>query len=280
LVRIGGRSAGIGVAAGLQPRRADQAPSGDLPKYTVFADLTLGGRGVRYSADVSFHRVLPRDEALFDRTFAGWSQALRVGRLSLTSDVQADRDPESEEWRLSRLQVTGSVPLSRSVQVRGRYDRSRPYLLFRTTALLPFARERISGGIGYYGGQAAVTADVGAGRFEDGDWSMTYSASLSLRRTGVLGLGLHGSGSYWTQTAGHVVRATAGLSQTVGRGEIRASYELSRSELYGPTVTAHAGVLGITAPLGARVYASLQARVQRGENLRSNGLYASLWTSF
>ncbi|KPK07506.1 MAG: hypothetical protein AMS20_02645 [Gemmatimonas sp. SG8_28] len=280
LLRIGGRTIGIGVTAGLQPRRADQAPSGDLPKYTVFADLALTGRGARYSTDLSYHRVLPRDEALFDRTFVGWSQSLRIGRLNLTSDVQADRDPEADEWRLSRLQGTGSLTLTRGVQLRGRYDRSRPYFLFRTTSLLPFARERISGGIGYYGARTAVNADVGMGRFEDGEWNMTYAASISVRQTAVFGLGLHASGSYWTQTAGNVVRATAGLTKAIGRGEIRGSYELSRSELYGPTVTSHAGVLGITAPLGARVYASFQARVQRGEHLRSNGLYASLWTSF
>jgi hypothetical protein len=280
LLRLGGRSVGIGIAAGLQPRRADQAPSGELPKYTVFADATLSGRGVRYSTDVSYHRVLPRDEALFDRRFVGWSQSLRIGRLSLTSDVQVDRDPEAEEWRLSRLQGTGSLRLTRSIQLRGRYDRSRPYFVFRTTSLLPFARERISGGIGYYGAQIAASADVGMGRFEDGEWNRTYAASFSARRTGLFGLGLHANGSYWTQTDGRVIRATAGLTKAIGRGELRGSYELSRSELYGPTVTSHAGVLGITAPLGARVFASIRARIQGGENLRSKGLYASIWTSF
>ncbi len=280
LLRLGGRTVGIGVAAGFQPRRADQAPNGDLPKYTVFADLTLTGQGVRYGTDLSVHRVLPRDEALFDRTFAGWSQSLRIAGVGLSSDVEVDRDPEAEEWRLSRLQVTGSVPLTRGLQLRGRYDRSRPYFLFRTTALLPFTRDRISGGFGYYGGGATVAADVGASRFEQGDWSMTYAASFSVRRTGILGLGVHGSGSYWTQSAGNVVRATLGLSRAFGRGEVRGSYELSRSELYGPVVTAHTAVLGLTAPLGGRVFASLQARVQRGANLRSNGLYASVWTSF
>jgi hypothetical protein len=280
LLRLGGRSVGIGIAAGLQPRRADQAPSADLPKYTIFADLALTGRGVHYSTDLSYHRVRPRDQALFDRTFVGWSQSLRIGRLSLTSDAQADRDPEAQEWRLSRLQGTGSLRLTRGVQLRGRYDRSRPYFIFRTTSLLPFARERISGGIGYYGARAAASADVGMGRFDDGEWNMTYAASFSVRRTGAFGLGLHASGSYWTQTAGGVIRATAGLTKAIGRGEIRGSYELSRSELYGPTITSHAGLLGVTLPLGARAYASLQTRIQRGENLRSNGLYASIWTSF
>lgn len=280
LLRLGSRTLGIGIVAGLTPRRADQAPSSELPKYTVFADLTLAGRGVRYATDLSVHRVLPRDEALFDRTFAGWSQSLRVGRFSLTSDVQVDRDPEAEEWRLSRLQLTGAVPLTRGLRLRGRYDKTRPYFLFRSSSLLPFTRDRISGGIGYYGGHAALTADVGAGRFEDGEWSMTYSASVNLRRTSLLGLGLHGSGSYWTRGEGTVVRATLGMSKEIGRGEIRGGYELSRSELYGPTVTSHAGVLGVTTPLGARVYASLQARFQRGANLLSNSLYASIWTSF
>ena len=279
LLRVGGRGFGVGVVAGFQPDRANEGPSTDLPKYTAFADYALGRGTVRYTGDLSFHQVKPKGEFL-DHTFAGWSQALRVGGFRLTSDLQVDRDPELSEWKLSRARVTGAVPLARGFTLNGRYSHDRPYFLFRTTDLLPFARDQVGGGFDWFGGNASFRADVTANRFDQGGWSMSYGGSFGFQRTGILGLGLNAGGTYWTLDTGAALQAFGDLTRRFGRVDVRGSYQFYRTAWDPTTVVTHTGALSLTVPLGARVYTMLQARTQQGANLVSNSIQFSLWTSF
>jgi outer membrane usher protein FimD/PapC len=98
--------------------------------------------------------------------------------------------------------------------------------------------------------------------------------------TGILGLGLSGAGTYWTLADGSTVQALGGLNRAIGRGDVRVSYQFYRTESVAATLLTHTAGLALTVPLGWRTFASIQARIQRGENLVANTLYASLWTSF
>lgn len=279
LLRVGGRGFGVGVVAGFQPERASEGPGTDLPKYTAFADYSVGRGAVRYTGDLSFHQVKPKG-AYLDHTFAGWSQALRVGGFRLASDLQVDRDPELSEWKVTRARVTGAVPLARGLTLNGRYAHDRPYFLFRTTDLLPFARDQVGGGFDYFGGNASFRADVTANRFDEGGWSMSYGGSVGVQRTGILGLGLNAGGSYWILDESTALQAFGDLTRRFGRVDVRGSYQLYRTEWDPTTVVTHTGALSLVVPLGARVYTMLQARTQQGANLASNSIQFSLWTSF
>ena len=279
LLRVGGRGLGVGVVAGFQPDRANEGPSTDLPKYTAFADYSLGRGAVRYSGDLSFHQVKPKGDLLV-HTFAGWSQALRVGGVRLTSDLQVDRDPELSEWKITRARVTGAVPLARGFTLNGRYAHDRPYYLFRTMDLLPFARDQVGGGFDYFGGNASFRVDVTANRFDGGDWSMAYGGSVGLQRTGILGLGLNAGGTYWALNNTTALQAFGDLTRRFGRVDVRGSYQFYRTAWDPRTVVTHTGALSFVVPLGARVYTMLQARTQQGANLVSNSIQFSLWTSF
>jgi len=279
LVRVGGRSFGVGALAGFQPDRANEAPSSGLPKYSVFVDFAAGRGSVRYATDISFHQVRPRDEWLV-HTFAGWSQYLRVGGVRLSTDVQVDRDVELNAWKLGRLQVSGIAPLTRGLSLYGRYARSRPYLLFRTTDLMPFKRDQGSSGLSYFGGGVSLSADVTATRFDGGEWGLGVGGSFALLRTGVLGLSWSGAGNYWTLGDGHALQVAADASRPIGRGEVRLSYQLYRTENPGAQFTSHAGGIRATVPLGRRAFASAELRRQQGANLVSTSLNVSLWTSF
>jgi hypothetical protein len=279
LLRVGGRGFGVGVVAGFQPDRANEGPSTDLPKYTAFADYAVGRRTVRYTGDLSFHQVRPKG-AYLDHTFAGWSQALRVGGFRLASDLQVDRDPELSEWKLTRARVTAAVPLARGFTLNGRYVHDRPYFLFRTTDLLPFARDQVGGGFDWFGGNASFRADVTANRFDEGGWSMSYGGSFGFQRTGILGLGLNAGGTYWTLEGSTALQAFGDLTRRFGRVDVRGSYQFYRTEWDPTVVVTHTGGLSLTVPLGARVYTMLQARTQQGANLVSNSIQFSLSTSF
>lgn len=279
LLRVGGRGFGVGVVAGFQPDRANEGPSTDLPKYTAFADYAVGRGAVRYSGDLSFHQVKPKGEYL-DHTFAGWSQALRVGGFRLTSDLQVDRDPELSEWKVTRARVTGAIPVARGFTLSGRYAHDRPYFLFRTSDFLPFARDQVGGGFDWFGGNASLRADVTANRFDDGGWSMSYGGSFGFQRTAVLGLGLNAGGTYWTLDTGAALQAFGDLTRRFGRVDVRGSYQFYRTEWDPTAVVTHTGALSLIVPLGARLYTMLQARSQQGSNLVSNSIQFSLWTSF
>jgi hypothetical protein len=245
LLRVGGRGFGVGVVAGFQPDRANEGPSTDLPKYTAFADYAVGRRTVRY-----------------------------------TGDLQVDRDPELSEWKLTRARVTAAVPLARGFTLNGRYVHDRPYFLFRTTDLLPFARDQVGGGFDWFGGNASFRADVTANRFDEGGWSMSYGGSFGFQRTGILGLGLNAGGTYWTLEGSTALQAFGDLTRRFGRVDVRGSYQFYRTEWDPTVVVTHTGGLSLTVPLGARVYTMLQARTQQGANLVSNSIQFSLWTSF
>jgi len=279
LMRVGGRSFGVGAVAGFQPDRANEAPSASLPKYTLFVDFAAGRGSVRYTTDVSFHQVRPRDEWLV-HTFAGWSQYLRVGGVRLSSDIQVDRDVELNSWKLGRLQVSGTAPLTRGLSLYGRYARSRPYLLFRTTDLMPFKRDQGSGGLSYFGGSVSLSADLTATRFDGGEWGLGVGGSFALLRSGVLGLSWSGAGNYWTLGDGHALQVVMDASRPIGRGEVRLSYQLYRTENPGARITSHSGGVRATVPLGRRTFASAELRRQQGANLVSTSLNVSLWTSF
>jgi hypothetical protein len=147
-------------------------------------------------------------------------------------------------------------------------------------SVMPFTRDQASGGLFYLSGSTTLGADVTATRFDGGDWGLGYGASFNVLRTGLLGLGLGGSGTYWSLNGGHALQVTGDLARPIGRGEVRLSYQLYRTESTGALLTSHTGGIRATIPLGGRAFATVQFRTQHGANLLSNSLYASLWTNF
>jgi hypothetical protein len=279
LVHLGSGGFGGGVAVGFQPERSDEAPTAELPKYTVFLDYRYRGKSIAYRTDVSFHEVRPRS-GFPSQMFAGWSQRLRVGRFQLSNDLQVDRDPATDTWRIAQLQVRSSIPLARGLDLNARYSRRQPSVLTPLGNLISSRREQVSGGLSFWARGASIRADVTANRFEGGDFTYTYSSSFSVARTPFMGVGLNGSGSYWKQDGASALFVTGGVSRTFGRVVSRASYQRYRSEFGSNTLLTHAVDLSLTVPFSRRVSAVIRGRTQRGENLTNNNLYVSLWTSF
>jgi hypothetical protein len=121
---------------------------------------------------------------------------------------------------------------------------------------------------------------MGAAWLEGGARSYTYSGAFSLLRTPIFGLDWSASASYWSQDTYSALYGTAGIGRAFGRAMTRASYQLYRASDADFRSVSHTGELALSIPLARRVYATLQGRVQRGDNLRTNGLFAGLWTSF
>jgi hypothetical protein len=279
LVHLGGRGLGAGFAAGFEPERGNQGISTTLPKVTGFVTYDAGNGPVRYATDVSVHSVRPTDDRP-DHTYAGWSQYLRVSRLRLGSDLQVDHDPETDAWVVTRLNATASVPLVGGLDLRGRVSMFQPYQFWRTADFISFRRDQGNVGLFFWRPGGSLSLDLGAARLEGGETSYTYSGAFSLPRTPVFGLDWSASATYWSLDSSSTLYGTAGIGRAFGRVMTRASYQLYRADAADFRSTSHTGDLALSFPLARHTYATLQGRVQRGDNLRTNGLYAGLWTSF
>jgi hypothetical protein len=279
LMHLGGRGLGMGFAAGFEPERGNQGVATALPKFAGFVTYDVGDGPVRYATDVSVHHVRPTDDRL-DHTYAGWSQYLRVRRLRLGSDVQVDRNLETDKWVVTRLNATASLPLVPGLEVRGRVSRFQPYRFWQLSDFIGIRRDQGTVGLHFWRPGGSVSVDMGAAWLEGGARSYTYSGAFSLLRTPIFGLDWNASASHWSRGTHSALYGTAGIGRAFGRAMTRASYQLYRATDADFRSVSHTGELALSIPLAHRVYASLQGRVQRGDNLQTNGLFAGLWTSF
>lgn len=279
LIHVGARGLGAGVAAGFEPTRGDQGVSTTLPKYAAFVTYNVGDGPVRYATDVSVHHVRPRN-GLPVHTYGGWSQYVRVQRLRLGTTLQVDRNPVTSSWEITRLNATASVPVVTGLELRGRLSVYQPYQRWQATDPFPFRRDQAGGGLYFWGPRGSVSADVTAARIEGGATSLTYSGAFSLLRTPVFGLDWSMSATYWDQDTFTALYGTVGIGREFGRVLTRASYQLYRAGDADFRSVSHTGDLSLSVPLARRVYATVQGRLQRGDDLWTNGLFVGLWTAF
>ncbi len=279
LLHYGERGLGFGVAAGFQPELANEQFSTELPKYTAFVDFNHVGESVSYYTNVSVHHKKPSND-LANRTFLGWSQRLTVGRTRLATDLQVDRNSGTDKWTVTRLYASGSVPITRRLSFHARYALDEPLLLLDTINLLSYRRQQGNAGISYWAPGGSLNLSVTANRVNGRDPTYTISSSFSLSETRVLGLGFNGAGSYWTFEGAKAVNLVGGIDRRFGSVQTRASYQLYRTERATTTLLTHNVDFGLMFPLARRLYSTIQARLQRGENQTANSIFVNVWMSF
>ncbi|MEN8374333.1 MAG: hypothetical protein ABFS34_02675 [Gemmatimonadota bacterium] len=279
LIRAGGRKAGFGVLLGLEPERSNQTVSADLPKATAFANFRSDGRRTRYAADVSVHRVDPRN-GLLTHTYAGLSQRLRVGRVRVDQELQIDEDPVAGGWEATRFQLNVRGDVDRRVELRAGVSRQRPYRLFDPVSAISHPRDQLNGGLRVRAGRAIVSGDVAVNRDRDRE-DLGYSYSTYLFVPGSGSLGVTAAASYRTGSEYEAVTLSPGLTGTFGRMRANLSYRFYRSE-YGPDrlFTTHTVQAGLDVPAGLGFRYRLRGSGQWGSGLTSGRLHAGLTKSF
>jgi hypothetical protein len=279
LVRVGREDGfGAGVAAGFQPDLLNEELNTERPKYSAFLNYRAAGRGVGYRADASVHHIRSNTD-LVESTYAGLSQRLRLGRWLLTQDLQVDRDASAGTWRISRLQVSTSVPLHRSAELYARYSLRRPSLSPLDT-LVAQQRQQAGGGLIFRAWSGSISGDVTLTRLEHGETSYSYSSFFSFPRTALWNLGFSASANYWTQTAANTLYLSGGLSRYFGRAQVRAFYHRYITESMGMSLVTQGGELALAVPLSRRLFSTLRAVISRSANLTSNSLDAQLGMTF
>jgi hypothetical protein len=131
-----------------------------------------------------------------------------------------------------------------------------------------------------WGPRGSLSADVTAARIAGGETSLTYAAAFSLLRTPVWGLDWSASATWWDFQSASALYGTAGVAREFGRVVGRASYQVYRASTAVVRSVSHTGDLTLSVPLARSAYATVQARLQRGDDLWTNGLFVGLWTAF
>jgi hypothetical protein len=277
MVRVGKPSFGIGAAAGFDPRYSNERISTDIPKMSGWLDFSRRGSSWRYGTDLSVHHMTPRN-GLSDRTWAGWSQDLRVGAVSLYQRLQVDRSAAEGTWTVSRLQAGFSASLTRAFTVRGHYSAQEPYSIWREgdDPFLP-RRDRASLGVSIAGGAGSFSVDVGGHRTYEEDWGPSASASFGLSPSLLGGWGLIGSGSYWARDDGTAFSVSPGLTRALGRARLRAMYHFYHTDLTRLSMQTHGLDLVLDAPLAGGLRSSIRFMGQIGTFTRSGRLRLTLW---
>jgi hypothetical protein len=276
LLRVGGRGAGIGVAAGFDPDHTDEAPSQDVPKITGFADLSRRFGALRYDSDVSFHVVRPKLDGVPDQTYAGWTQRVAIGRFDVSQRLRLDRDAASHTWSLAQLRVRGGILVGSSLRLRAGFGRTRPGVLRGEPANSSLQRDEITAGLSVFSGRSSLSADFGSSQWIDQERGLTVSANASTERAG---LRLYASGSRWWRSDLSSISLAGGVGFPVGWLGTRIGYQLYRTNGTA-TLTSHAGSIELSASPIPKLFVSLRGEQQWGSNFEGTKLRLSLGRSF
>ncbi len=280
LMRVGGRSLGVGAVAGYDPRYSNERISTELPKLTGWVDFGVARAGWGYATDLSIHHMAPRN-GLSDRTWLGWSQDVRLGPVALYQRLQLDRSRGDDSWAVSRAQVSLSASLGRNLTLRGNYSAQEPYSIWREgdDPFLP-RRDRATAGLTLAGALGSLYVNLGGHRGAGEDWEPAATGGFGISPRVLGGWGLNGSGSYWARGDGRAWVASPGITRDVGPARIRARYQFYRTSTARLTMSTHGADIGMEGPIAGRMRGSVRFLGQTGTFTRSGRIRLSLWVPF
>lgn len=279
LVHAGRDGLGMGAIVGYEPERGNGGFSQTYPKASAFLNLRRYGRGTGYRTDVSVHRVFAGD-SVPDHTYAGWSQDIRIGRVSVSHSLQVDRNPESDRWVVSRLLTRMTLRVGDGGALYAGYARRSPYLLGPSTSVFSHVRDHLSGGATLWLGGGSLGVDVSTSQQDGLPTYWAYNASAMVLRSPLWGLGWSVNATYWREEQRHGLLLSPTVSRRVGLGDVRLRYQYYRTDTMDRPETSHSVDLGTTFPLGPRTQATLRGQFRTGDYLSSTGLYAGLSYAF
>jgi len=275
LMRAGGRAFGVGAAAGLEPSRSDEGFSTDLPKATAFADLRLEGSTWRYASDVSFHRL--RGGSGYRRTFAGWSQSVRIGPLALTSDLRVDRPFGESPLTVGRLRMRGAVDVWGPLTLEAGFSRRRSGLAGDTLVTGAPVRDERSVGLSMRHASGGLSMEGTVMRWGDAPEGRSVAASLD-QRTGRAWL--RASGRLWARDDLRSLSLGPSAGGTIGPVDVQLSYRLYRTTRSREELSSHAVDLRLAFPLIDNLRTTVAGHQQWGTSLGGTRLQLGLWRAF
>jgi len=276
MIRLGGRSAGLGVAAGYEPDRVNGGFDRSSPKFSVFADYAYRGPSAGYSLNLSAHD--DRGPTVDGGRYVSVSQRLRLGRASVQHRMRLNAADAWNGWSVTQLDLDAMLPLVSSLYIRGHFARrSYDWDLSRTDTVRP-QNERKGGGLLVAAGRFSLSMDASLAEWNDGGKARNYAGSMSIARSPLAGLGIGASANLQQGDGMDSWYISPWLTRSFGRTSVTASWQRYDATGGGPNEY-QAASLSLTLPMPGGVFTSLRAQKQLGMS-SSNRVWASLWKSF
>ena len=276
LVRVGSeRGAGIGVVAGLQPNRYNEAPSQETRKISAFVNYSAGRGAKWYSTDASFHVIRPGNGPVADRTFLGWSQRATLGTVRVDQRLQVDRDEGTGTWSLTRLRVRSSVGLG-PARLEVGVGRSKPSYLRYVEGVTAPSRDQANLGLTMDRRGIRASIRVGVTESDGVDRGMTIGGSVR----GSLGrMGLSASASRWSRSTMTTISFSPGVDFRIGRSQTRLRYRYYRVDGLALT-TSHTAEIGTSLYIQGGLQLRVQAQQQWGLRYQGTQIITGLSKAF
>lgn len=279
-VRFGDeRGVTAGVAAGFEPERGNEEFSATRPKAAAFVGTRHGNQLVDLVTDFAVTQAMPKDRAQW-RAGADLAVRMRVGRFSISQDLEAMPPTPAGRWGISRFVLRMSVPAGPRgyVYATALSDRLTP---LDTTILAPFSRrERLTSGFGLSLANGTYL-DLNASVNDPSGPRQGYAAGASVSVPKAIGTGtlsLHTSWFDDGRSAG--VLASPSLEYRVGTARVRGGYQFYQVDQPTYSVNTHGADLRLWQPFGERFTGVLQVTERVGHNLHSTTVFTSIEVRF
>jgi hypothetical protein len=273
------RGVSAGAAAGFEPERGNEEVSFATPKASVFLGTRLGTDRVDLVTDLALTQTLPSDRAL-RRSGADLAMRLRVGRFSLTHDLELAPPAPSAGWDLSRFVLRGTMPVGGRGYVYASVTRDR-FTPLDTAALRPFARrDRATSGYSLTTRNGSFF-DVNASVNNPGLESSGYAAGATISVPRVVGgatVSMHAS--WFDDGFGTGLVASPAIEYRLGAARMRTGYQFVRIAQPLYTQRTHGLDLRIWTPLGTRVNGTFQVSDRIGQNMHSTSAFTGVEVRF
>lgn len=279
-VRVGlTRGVTAGVAAGFEPERGNEEVSFALPKVAGFIGTRFGNARMDLVTDFALTQTLPTDKAQ-RRSGADLAMRLRVGRFSLTHDLELAPPSPDGRWEISRFVLRGSVPVGPRgyAYASAVSDRFTP---LDTTVVLQFARrERVTSGY-----SVSLTngtfVDVNASVNEPTGDTRGFAAGATVSVPRLVGSGTFSFHTSWFDDGqGTGILATPAVEYRVGTMRLRGGYQFYQVSQPAYSMQTHGVDLRLWKPFGPRSNAVIQLTDRFGHNMHSTTVYTSFEVRF
>lgn len=276
-VRLGGRTVGIGAAAGFEPDRVNGGFSTEASKTSVFTDLMLRGETASWQVGLAAHRGTGLDGRI-DR-FVGQTQRLRIAGATLIQRVRLQAGDGWGDWTVGWLDVTTVIPLVGHLLARGHYARrSYDWQLLEADTARP-NNERAAAGLFYSSAVLSFSGDASLTEWSDGRVTRTYSASAAVQRSPLAGLGFGVVVTHSESEDAVSDYVAPSVTRRFGRSVASFTYQLYRAEGRS-AMDYEAASLTLSVPVPGAMHASLRAQTQWGDQTSSNRIFTTLWKAF
>lgn len=280
MARLGSGGLGVGGAVGYQPATWNEGVDTQRPKASVFVDYRDHGEMGIADGVVSVQHVGAPDGAP-QRTYLGWSQTLRSGRLRAAHSIQVDRDPATRGWTVSDLLLAGSVQATPAVHLRTRWSHRRPFYYWRSSALVGYRRDDIGVGATWTWNGGVLSVDALGHNAENADgWTSSLGSTVRLYPDGPLRLGWSASAMAGAFGFSDVATVALGADRRIRSTDARLGYRFyaSRSAFFDAVTHEINATVGGNLRPGIRGLFQLGSRF--GSGLEATRVHVSLTRAF